>query len=77
MRSLALAAMEACPDDDGDCWCLGEGPFEQLAAVPGMIKRFSLERETRPKFRRLFDARRCEAISAAASEGVTGGWWFD
>lgn len=70
---LALAALEACPDDDGDLWCLGDGPFDQLAAEPGMIKRIYRERDTRPKLRRLFEAMR----RILPSEGVTSGWWFD
>ena len=69
---LAIAALEACPDDDGDLWCLGDGPFDQLAAEPGIIERFYVEREARPKLRRLFEAMRREL----PSEGVTDGWWF-
>ncbi|MGB8862318.1 MAG: hypothetical protein WCC60_23890 [Ilumatobacteraceae bacterium] len=70
---LAMATLEACPDNDGDLWLLGDGPFDQLAAEPGMIKRFHAERETRPKLLRLFEAMRREL----PSEGVTDGWWFD
>jgi len=70
---LVMAAVEACPDDDDDLWCLGDGPFDELAAEPGMIERFYEERARRPKLRQLFLAMRREL----PSEGVTNGWWFD
>ncbi len=45
---LAIAALEACPDDDGDLWCLGDAPFDQLAAEPGSSNDFmSSERRGR------------------------------
>ena len=68
-----MAALEACPDNDQDLWLLGDGPFDQLASEPGMIKRFYRERDSRPKLRRLFEAMRREL----PSDGVTDGWWFD
>lgn len=70
---LVMAALEACPDDDGDLWCLGDGPFGHLAAEPGIVARLYDERERRPKLRRLFEAMRREL----PNEGVTDGWWFE
>jgi hypothetical protein len=71
--TLVMAALEACADDDDDLWCLGDGPFDHLAAEPGMMARIYEERERRPKLRRLFEAMRREL----PSEGVTDGWWFE
>jgi hypothetical protein len=34
---LRWSALDACPDDDGDLWVLGDGPFDELAALPGMV----------------------------------------
>jgi hypothetical protein len=67
---LAMAALDVCPDDD--LWLLGDGPFDQLAAEPGMIERLRAERAVRPKLLRLFEAMRREL----PSEGVNDGWWF-
>jgi hypothetical protein len=69
---LALAALEASPDDDVALWLIGDGPFDHLAVEPGMKERIYGERETNARVRRLFDAMRRQL----PSEGVTGGWWF-
>ena len=70
---LVFAALEACPDNDGDLWCLGDGPFDHLVAEPGTAERIYQERATRPKLQRLFEAMR----RSLPSEGVTSGYWFD
>lgn len=69
---LVLAALDAFPDDDRDLWCLGDGPFDHLAAERGMIERIYAEREHNPKLQRLFEAMRREL----PKEGVHDGWWF-
>lgn len=70
---LVMAALDACPDDDGELWCLGDGPFDHLAAEPGMVERIHAEREGNPKLRRLFEAMRRKL----PEEGVEDGWWFE
>lgn len=69
---LALAALAASPDEDGELWLLGDGPFDRLAEDHEMIEQLYAEREHNPKVRRLFEAMRREL----PNEGVTDGWWF-
>ena len=69
---LVMAALNACPEDDGDLWLLGDGPFDQLAENLSIVERFYAERERNPKLRRLFTAMRREL----PTEGSTHGWWF-
>jgi hypothetical protein len=71
--TLVMAALEACPDDDGELWRVGDGPFDILRIEPGMEARIHRERERHPKLRRLFEAMRREL----PSEGVTDGFWFE
>jgi hypothetical protein len=71
--TLVMAALEACPDDDGELWRVGDGPFDVLRIEPGMAERIYRERERRPKLRRLFEAMRREL----PTEGVTDGFWFE
>jgi hypothetical protein len=36
---ITMAALEACPDDDGSLWLLGDGPFDRMRAPPGVNER--------------------------------------
>lgn len=70
--SLLLATLDACPDDETELWLLGDGPFDHIAARPGVTDRIYEERTRNEKLRRLFDVMR----QWLPSEGVTDGWWF-
>jgi hypothetical protein len=70
---IMMAALEACPDDDGSLWLLGDGPFDHMRARPGVNERLLEERTRNPKAARLFEAMKREL----PSEGVTTGFWFE
>jgi len=70
---ILMAAIEACPDDDGSFWLLGDGTFDHMRIKPGVNQRLLEERTRNPKVARLFDAMQREL----PKEGVTAGFWFE
>ena len=71
--TLAMAALDACPDDDVAYWLLGDGTFDHMRAKPGIEERLRAEREHNPSVQRLFVAMQREL----PSEGVADGFWFE
>jgi hypothetical protein len=69
---IGIAALHACPDDDGALWSLGDGTFDHMRAHAGIDERLLAERRHDPKVARLFEAMRRQL----PNEGVTEGFWF-
>lgn len=71
--NLAMAALDATPDDDVALWLRGDMVFDHLRERPGMSSRPQAKRAGSVKVSRLFEAMQREL----RNEGVTSGYWFE